>query len=196
MKKSLLLSLILLLAAVINSYAQDDAVTKIGVGVDIGVPAGSARYNSGGATTSYALTTGFTAKLEVPLTTPLSLTLTTGLTGYVTQGGYSAGYDSNYGSYSSGAVALFVPLEAGAKVYAADKLFVEGDLGLSFNINSASSDFTNKKAALIYAPMVGYTIPFGASRVSLDLALRYESRMETGNSYNQVALRALFNFNL
>jgi len=188
MKKTLL-SLIILFIAVLNSFAQDNSATKIGVGVDVGIPVGA---SSG----IYEVTGGVTAKAEFPVATQFSITATTGFTGYVTKGGYSSGYDSYYGSYSNGAVACFVPLEAGARIYVAPKFYLEGDLGASFNVNSNSSEFTNKQAALIYAPMAGMSIPFGGSRVSLDVSLRYESRLETGYDYSQIAARAVFNFNL
>ena len=188
--KKVLLSFIVVIFTALHSFAQDDSPAKIGVGVDVGVPIGS-------ISNTYEVTMGVTAKAEIPIASPVNLTFTTGFTGYVTKGGYSVNYTTD-GSYSNGAVACFVPLEAGAKVYVAGKFFVEGDLGFSFNINSTSSDFTGKKVAPMYAPMAGYTIPFGSSRVSLDLSLRYEGRVESGgySPYNQVAARALFNFNL
>jgi hypothetical protein len=188
--KKVLFSFIIVIFTALHSFAQDDSANKIGVGVDVGVPVGS-------VSNTYEVTMGVTAKAEIPIASPVNLTFTTGFTGYVTKGGFSTGYNSYDGSYTNGAVACFIPLEAGAKVYvASSRFFVEGDLGLSFNINSTSSDFTSKKVAPMYAPMAGYTIPFGGSRVSLDLSLRYEGRVETGGGYNQVAARALFNFNL
>jgi len=191
MKKTLL-SLIILFIAVLNSFAQDNSVTKIGVGVDLGVPIGQTN-------TYYELASGVTLKAEFPVVDPLSITVTTGFTGYVTQGGYSTGYNSYDGSYTYGAVACFVPLEAGARLYVSRRFYVEGDLGASFNVNSNSSEFTSKQTALIYAPMAGMTIPFGGSRVSLDISLRYENRLESDYTYNnfgQIAARAVFNFNL
>jgi hypothetical protein len=187
MKKTLL-SLLILFFAVTCSFAQDNS-TKVGVGFDLGIPVGA-------ASNDYEVTGGVTAKLEIPLTTPVSFTVTTGFMGYVTKGGFYTEYNSYYGSSTSGAVACFVPLEAGIKTYVSPRIFVEGDLGLSFNINSDYTEFTGKKTAFIYAPMAGVTIPFGSTRASLDLGLRYESRMETGYSFDQVAVRALFNFGL
>lgn len=171
--------------------AQVSPGPKLGVGFDLGVPVGP-------ASNDYVLTGGITFKAEFPVVSPLSITLTTGFMGYVTKGGYAAGYyyDSNNGSgsYSTGAVASFLPVEAGAKLYVSRRFYLEGDLGASFNINSNPGEFTNKSTALIYAPMAGLTIPFGASRVSLDLSLRYESRLETGYNFSQIAARAVFNF--
>jgi hypothetical protein len=191
--KKILLSLIILFIAVLNSFAQDDTATKIGVGVDVGVPVGS-------STDLYEVTMGVTAKAEFPVAKQFSITATTGFMGYVTKGGYSTGYYYNSydgsGSYTNGSVACFVPLEAGARIYVAPKFYLEGDAGVSFNVNSNSSEFTSKQAALIYAPMAGMTIPFGGSRVSLDVSLRYESRHETGYDYSQIAARAVFNFKL
>ncbi|HTK22525.1 MAG TPA: hypothetical protein VL442_23565 [Mucilaginibacter sp.] len=191
--KKILLSLIIVFIAVLNSFAQDNSTPKIGVGVDLGVPVGP-------ASNGYELTMGVTAKAEFPVAPQLSITATTGFTGYITKGGFSTGYyyDSydGSGSYSYGDVACFVPLEAGARIYVAPKFYLEGDFGASFNVNSTSSDFTNRQTALIYAPMAGMTIPFGGSRVSLDLSLRYESRLDAGYNYSQIAARAVFNFKL
>ncbi|HTD40114.1 MAG TPA: hypothetical protein VK671_05800 [Mucilaginibacter sp.] len=191
--KRTLLSLIILFIAASNSFAQDNAAPKIGGGFDVGIPVGP-------ASSTYEVTGGVTVKAEFPVATQFSITATTGFMGYVTKGGYSTGYYYNSydgsGSYSNGSVASFIPLEAGARFYVSSKFYVEGDLGASFNINSNSADFTNKKTALIYAPMAGMSIPFGASRASVDVSLRYESRLETGYNYSQIAARAVFNFSL
>ena len=188
MKKTLL-SLIILFSAALNSFAQSDNTnTKIGVGFDIGVVTGP-------ASSVYGATGGLLFKLEQPVVTSFSVTLTTGYTGYITQGGVATGYDSYDGSYSYGSIASFVPLELGAKYYLSQKLYVEGDFGLSFNLGS-NTNYPTQKVAPMYAPNVGYTIPFGASKISVDVSLKYEGRIETGSPYSQVAACAVFNFGL
>jgi hypothetical protein len=188
MKKTLLLLVFLCIAA-LNSFAQHGSTTKLSAGFDLGVPVGPASSTYGG-------TDGVSLKLEVPVITPLNITLTTGYTGYVTKGGFSTGYDSYYGSYTNGAIASFIPLEAGAKVYVSRKFFIEGDFGASFNINSDYTLYTGQKVGLIYAPILGMSIPLGSLKSSVDVSLRYESRIETGYNFSQVAARAAFSFGL
>lgn len=188
MKKTLL-SLTILFFAALNSFAQSDNTnTKIGVGFDIGVVTGA-------SSSLYGETGGVLFKLEQPIAAPFSVTLTTGYTGYITKGGFSTGYNSTDGSYTYGSIASFVPVELGAKVYLSEKFYVEGDLGASFNLSSDAS-IPTKKMALMYAPNVGYTIPFGGSKISVDVSIKYEGRLETGSPYSQVAACAVFNFGL
>jgi hypothetical protein len=191
MKKTLLL-LFFLCTAVLSSFAQIGNTPKLSAGFDLGVPVGV-------ASNAYEITGGVSLKLELPVIAPLSITLTTGYTGYVTQGGFSTGYyysSDGSNSYTNGAVACFIPLEAGARLYVSRKFFIEGDLGASFNINSNYTEFTNKRVALIYAPIAGISIPLGSSKSSIDVSLRYESRVETGYNFSQVAARAAFSFGL
>jgi len=149
---------------------------------------------SGKATSVYAASGGVSVKLELPVVTPLSLTLTAGYLGVVTNGGAYA-YTGTDGSYSYGSVASFVPLEAGAKVYLSRMFYAEGNVGGSFRISAENLDYPSKSVALIYAPAVGVYIPIRS--VGVDVSLRYESRVGSGNdfgSFNQVAVRAAFSF--
>ena len=186
MKKTLL-SLIIVCFAVLGAYAQDDNTTKLSAGFDVGVATGP-------ATSIYALTGGVSVKLEVPIVTPVSLTFTAGYLGYVSADGYYSGYDTEYGSYSYGSVASFVPLEVGAKIYLNRIFYVEGNVGGSFRISGNNVDYPSKSAALIYAPAAGVYIPIRS--VGVDVSLRYESRVGSGGygSFNQVAVRAAFSF--
>ncbi|MDB4904945.1 MAG: hypothetical protein JWQ63_4226 [Mucilaginibacter sp.] len=189
MKKSLLL-LVILIGAVFSTYAQNnDATPKISVGFSVGgaLPP---------ASNTYPLAGGIAFKFEYPVVSNrLNVIITTGYTYYVTANGYSTGVDySSYGSYnySYGSIASFIPVEIGAKLYVFNRLYIEGDAGVSFYLNSS----TNRTVAPIVSPSVGYTIPFGHSRFSLDLGVGYESRIEAGDNFSQVAFRGAFNFGL
>jgi hypothetical protein len=192
--KKLLLALLISAGAISGVHAQNSSAPSFSAGLDFGVPVGA-------VSNVYGSVGGIALKLESPLAnSPLSLTLTTGYTFYVSKGGYSTGfYDSSYGngSYSSGFVAGFVPVEAGAKVYVSRRIFIEGDLGASFNVNANSSTYTNNKVAFIYAPVAGVSIPVNPySKSMFDFTLKYEDRVETGGGFSQIAIGAAYRFGL
>ncbi|MFI5137097.1 MAG: hypothetical protein ACHQIM_04665 [Sphingobacteriales bacterium] len=201
MKKSLFL-LTLLIGATFCVYAQnDDSAPKISAGFSVGVTTGTHAAD-------LPVASGIHVKLEYPISdNQVSLMLTAGYTGYVSSNGYSTGYSSYGGSYTNGTLVSFVPVEAGVRFYVFNKLFVQGDAGASFSLNSASSGYTGQSVALIVSPSAGYSIPFGSSRFGLDLSLGYEDRIESAGgvnqtsgyvmgSYNQVVFRAAFKFGL
>jgi hypothetical protein len=189
MKKYLAL-LAILMSAAVKTYSQNDNTqTKLGVG-----------FSGGGAlgSVSSAYPVGFELNLraEFPLEgSPVSLTLNTGLTFYTSSNGYEVEYGDGE-DYSTGSVAVFLPVQAGARVYATHRLFFEGDIGGSLNLNSPYSEFTSQRVALLVTPQAGYTISFGSTRASLDLSVFYENRLESGGGYQQIGGRVAFNFGL
>jgi len=200
MKKTLLLLAFLIGAAFCANAQNYDATTPtLSAGFSVGATVGA-------HSSDFPAASGVHLKLEYPLSdSKVSLMFTTGYTFYVSANGYSTGYiDGN--SYSSGDLAAFVPVEAGVRVYVLNRLFLQGDAGASFNINSTSSDYTNKKVALLVSPSAGYALPFGSTRFGLDFSLGYEARLETAGgtttadypvgSYNQVVFRLAFRFGL
>jgi len=189
MKKTLLL-LILLFSITLCTYAKNGSQPKFGLGITTGAAVGPA---SG----AYPLAGGLTLRYEYPFNgTPVSLMLTTGFSYFVSSQGYGVGYNSYSGSYSYGSLAAFIPVQAGLKTYVFNKLYVQGDVGASFNVNSNYQDYTQNKVALLLSPSIGYTIPFAGSRWSLDAGLGYEDRIEPGGGYSQINLRAIFNVGL
>ncbi len=195
MKKILLLS-VLLVGFAYSTFAQnyyDEPSPKISAGFGFGAAVGpySGAYPAAGS---------LNVKFEYPISdSKVNIIFTTGYTFYVSSNGYSTGvYYDDYGSesYSSGSLVSFIPVEIGIKAFVYNRIFVEGDVGASFNINSSSSDYTNKKVALIYSPSAGYSIPFGSTKFGVDLSLGYENRLETGGGYSQIAFKAAFNFSL
>jgi len=200
MKKAILLSAILF-GTIYSACAQyyrnnNEPVAKFGFGLSSGLATGPV---SG----SFPEAGGLLFNFEFPVAkSPVSVLLSTGYTFYVSGGGYDIGYygggfGASYYGGGDGYVASFIPVEAGLKLHITRRAFIEGDAGVSFNVNTYSSDYTGQKTAFIYSPGVGYSFPFGFSqRQNLDVSLVYENRPETGGGYSQVAVRAIWNFGL
>jgi hypothetical protein len=198
MKKTLLLFAILI-TAVFGVYAQDYTPTPaISAGFSVGATIGP---HSG----EFPVATGVHLKLELPIADQLSFMGTVGYTGYISGNGYSTGYDSDYGDYSSGELVNFIPVTVGLRYYAVNKLFVQGDVGESFNLNSGNY-YTAKKAAILVSPSVGYAVGFGSTRMGLDLSVAYDARLESAGdhnssgynvgSYNSLVFRLAFRYGL
>jgi len=178
-----------------NSKNDYSSSVKFGIGLSSGFSTGpvSAAFPEAGA---------LSFKFEFPVAkSPLSVLLSTGYTFFVSSGGYDIGfYGSEFGvsGYGGdGQVASFIPIEAGLKLKITPRVFIEGDAGVSFNINYYSSDYTGQKTAFVYSPAVGYSFPLGFSeRQNLDLSLLYENRPEAGGGYSQFAARLVWNFGL
>jgi hypothetical protein len=88
--------------------------------------------------------------------------------------------------------ATYVPLKAGLKYYTSSNFYLEGEAGASINTNS---NYSGSKTAFLYAPGIGVSLPTSGSS-AFDIGLRYESRLESGGSINQFALRLAYKFNL
>jgi len=198
MKKILILISILsgaIYSASAQYYYNNNApAPKIGLVLSSGVAVGAA---SG----AYPDGNGIGLRMELPFKrSPVSVVLSAGYTFYLSQGSYSSDYYSNsdygYSNYYS-SVASFIPVEAGIKIYVIHKFFIEGDAGVSFNVNSPSSDYTGQATAFVYSPGAGYSFPLDNNNKSnIDISLIYENRLEPGGGYSQVALRGVWNFNL
>jgi hypothetical protein len=196
MKKTLLLIAIFFgtISGVFAQYFHTNPVPKFGLGLSSG-------FAVGPASGAYPEAGGLSLNFELPIrNSPVSILLSTGYTFYVSQGGFSADlFNSDYGfsSYYYGSVASFIPVEAGLKIHVIHRFFIEGSAGASFNINSYSGDYTGQKTAFIYSTGAGYSFPSDYNDNSkIDLSLVYENRVEPGGGYSQVALRAIWDFNL
>lgn len=200
MKKFLLFTAILISAA-LGASAQyyypnnnNTPTARFGFGISSG-------FSTGAVSNAFPESGAISFKLELPIgKSPVSFLVSTGYTFYVSQGGYEVDYGGGGyggGAYYSGDVASFIPVEVGLKAYIAPRVFIEGDAGVSFNVNSDPSYYTNNTTAFIYSPALGYSFPFGfRGRSNLDVSLMYENRPESGGGYEQVALRAVWNFGL
>jgi hypothetical protein len=160
----------------------------------------------GPASNNYTYASGFLAKYELPVkSSALSLTLTSGYSFFIPETRYTDAAhmpDVVYDNFDY-SHAAFVPLELGARLYLAKKLYFEGNLGASFNVNSHPEYYTNKTVALLVSPNLGYSFRFGPSgKVGLDLNLGYEDRFESTTvayrqgSYGRIAVSAALSFGL
>jgi len=199
--KKLLLLLTFLTVACHGVFAQyysnmnrDQSSVKLGFGISSG-------FAVGPVSSVFPEAGNISVNLEFPLKkSPVSVLFSTGYTFYVSQSGYDVYYDGygyGGGTYYGGDIASFIPIEAGLKIKVANRVFVEGLAGVSFNVNTYSSDYTYKPTAFIFSPGVGYSLPIGFNnRSSLDFSLFYENRPEPGGGYQQVGVKADWNFNL
>lgn len=196
-KKTLFLVAVLLTTtyyAKAQSYLGNSRQLRFDVGITSG-------FSTGVVSDYFPAAGGLTLGLEVPLKqSPVSVLFSTGYTFYVSNSGYDIGYDGygyGYGTYYEGDIASFIPVQAGLKVFAARRVFLEGLGGVSFNVNNYSSDYTYKTSAFIYSFGGGYSFPMGfRGRNSTDLSLFYENRPEPGGGYSQVGVKAIFSFAL
>jgi hypothetical protein len=197
MKKTLL-ALLILASTCITAMAQtnDTRPPRVAVGFNLGATVGPQSDN-------YPVASGFGIKFEFPIkSTPVSIMASAAYTFILSEAAYfndRRNYDNSF--YGDAHIASFAPVELGVRVYMDGNLFVEGNAGVSFNLNENHSNYTGKKVALVIAPNIGYAFRFKASKkYGLDLSLGYETRPENsqlrefGNygSYNQIAVRAVF----
>jgi len=200
MKKLLLLTAIIFGAFYSASaqYYYSKSSPTDGVKLGFGLSSG---FSTGPVSGAFPEAGAITANLELPLgKSPVSVLFQTGYTFYVSGGGYDVGfgyYGYGVGTDYYGNIASFIPVEAGLKVYIAPRVFIAGLAGVSFNVNTYPSDYTNNANAFVYSPMVGYSFPFGfRGKSNLDLSLMYENRPESGGGYSQVGVKAVWNFNI
>jgi hypothetical protein len=175
MKKKLLVLAVLATAA-FSSFAQTKQGAKLSIGADFGLPTGQADQ-------IYSAVIGASIKLELPVNNNgFNFIVNTGFSNFIVKSAYS-GYVLS---------ANYVPVEIGGKYYVDPRFYFEGDLGVSFNVNS---NYSASRAAFVYAPGIGLSFP-NASGSGLDASLRYEGRAEPGGTISQVALRLAYKFGL
>ena len=194
MKKTLLITLITICFTVRALAQTDGERPKLGVGITFGGTTGSA---SG----YFPAAGGLAVRFELPLSAPVNFVLASGYTSFVSSNGYSTGYEYDTydggGSYSSGSLATFVPIQAGIKFFPFSRFFFEGDAGVSLKLSDNTDDFPGKKVAPLISPSAGYSIGIGSSdRYSIDLSLGYDARLEPGGGYSEVIFKAVFNVGL
>jgi hypothetical protein len=173
--KFVLLFVAVLFLGIVSCFAQTQTDNQLSLGVEYGVPTGS-------ATAFYGTVLGASAKFEKPLTaTPFSFTLTGGINAYIVKLDDNIAVDN----------AVYVPVELGGRYYFSKIAYFEGDLGASFNVNS---NYSASRAAFIYAPIIGVSAPTNKHKSTIDIGLRYEGRVENGGTVSQVAIRLAYRF--
>lgn len=199
MRKTVLL-VIISIATAFGAYAQQrSTLPQFTIGINPGVAVGS-------VSSVYPVAGELSLGLTFPISTsPVSITFKTGYTFYTSSqdysmgadfGGFGVGYSGGGNSYY-GSTASFIPVMAGVKIYVARRVFIEGEAGASFNVNTYPGDYTGRTTAFIYSPGAGYTLPMGyRGRNSVDVGLFYENRVEPGGGYTQIAAHVAYNFGL
>jgi hypothetical protein len=199
--KKLLFAIAILTGLVVVAHAQTnyDTHPRVSAGFIYGGALGAAADN-------YTYASGFLVKYELPVKSiPLSLTLTSGYSFFIPQTRFYSYINPGNGGgmHVSYSAAAFIPLEIGARVYVANKLYFEGNIGASLNVNSPHEYYTAKTVALLLSPNLGYSFRFGSSgKAGLDLSLGYENRFESASlnyyqgNYGRLALSAAFSLGL
>jgi hypothetical protein len=184
----ILLFLFVINCAVFSSYAQTKSNTQLSIGGEFGLPVGQ-------ASDAYGVIAGVSAKLELPISVSrFSFVITSGISYLVLKYYYQ-------GALSNGT--LITPIEAGGKFYFSKMGYFEADFGVSADnytstgLNNSSplgTKFTN--TAFIYSPVVGLSALTNKHKATIDIGLRYESRVESSGAINDVALRVAYRFGL
>lgn len=155
---------------------------RLSFGFEFGEPLGQ-------ASDIYGTVFGGSVKLEVPVAPKFFVTLTGGFTEYAVKLDYR-------GSLLNLKPAGFVPVELGGRYYFSRLIYVEGDLGASFN---TSSYFPTSKTGFVYAPVIGLSAPTSKHKNNIDIDLRYEARSDNNGSIgtmSQLAVRLAYKFGL
>lgn len=186
MRKTILLLLLLsvfALASRAQTSTTGNAATTtppalLSMGIDVGTVLSPANN-------TYSSAAGVSFKFELPFKDQRSfLTI-------------SAAY-SNYSVKNTPATDTlqnghYIPLMIGYKYFITKQVFLEGDIGDSFNINQNYMGYQN---AFAYQPMVGVSIPLKKPDTAVDIALYYQSRLSDSGNINQAAIRVAYKFGL
>lgn len=171
--KKLLLTLIFIGSAAAGALAQKADPGKFSLGLEAGIPVGSARDIS-------TVTVGGSVKYAYPLCTHASLTVSGGYTYFPYRADVTVAY-AGYAKINSGEG--FIPLKAGAKYFLNDLFYAEAQLGAVIPTQSA------EKTKFAYSPGVGFQFDKHA-----DIGLRYEGWTSSHSTISQIAARLAYSF--
>ena len=175
--KKILLFVFILSGTIFNSLAQTKSSPQLSIGAEFGLPTGQASQ-------IYGSVLGASLKFEFPvLHAPINFTVTTGFSEFLLKFDYT-GLLKNV---------AYLPVEIGGKYYINKVVYFEGDLGVSFEGNNG---YTGPRAAFIYAPIIGVSAPTNNHKAIIDLGLRYEGRVESAGTGNQLAVRLAYRFGI
>jgi hypothetical protein len=171
--RKIILTLALLGGVFAGAFAQKVDPGKFSVGVDAGLPVGSAHDIA-------TFTIGGSLKYDFAIATSTSLTASAGYTYFPYRGDVTSTY-LGYAKTNSGEG--FVPLKAGVKYYFGDLFYGEAQLGAAISTTSGGG------TAFAYAPGVGYQFDTHA-----DIGVRYEGWSKSGSTISQIAVRLAYSF--
>ena len=163
-----------------NDVKLSQKIVRLSFGVEYGLAIGQ-------ASDVYGTVLGGSVKFEIPVArSDFNITATVGFTDYLVHLDYT-------GPLTGIQSAQYIPVSLGGKYYFSRLFYVEGDAGISNNINS---NYTAKSQAFYYAPIIGVSAPTSKHKANIDIGLRYDARVETGGTIGQIALRLAYKFGL
>ncbi|HEY9534756.1 MAG TPA: outer membrane beta-barrel protein, partial [Mucilaginibacter sp.] len=171
--KKIILTLALLGGVLINASAQKTDPGKFSLGLEAGVPVGSARNTS-------TFTIGGSLKYGFAVASKTSLTVSGGYIYFPYRGDVTSAV-LGYAKTNSGEG--YIPLKAGVKYFLCDLFYAEAQLGTTISTASGGGTW------FAYAPGVGYRFDTHA-----DLGLRYEGWAQSGFTKGQIAVRLAYSF--
>ena len=176
MKKTLLLFIVIIICS-LGAFAQVTMSPHVSIGGEYGL-------TTGNLSSYYGSVVGGSVKVEMPVGSPrFNITGTLGFTSYLVRLDYDGPLNLKPDQ--------FLPIELGARYYFSKVAYVEGDAGVSFNLQN---NFTGSSSAFIYSPVIGFSAPTSNHKGTIDMGLRYESRVQSNGNVNQVAVRLAYRF--
>jgi hypothetical protein len=180
----LTLSMFALLGQNVNAQSSTKTETyasgiRLSIGAETGIPVGSLRNG-------YNWNFGGSVQGDFPLINEqLYATL-------------NSGYNNIFARNNPGQNDIhLIPVKAGLKYFPVSLLYIQGEAGASFLINSKTTQ-SEKSAAFVYAPQVGVLLPVGGKNY-IDAGIRFEGNTkfyENGKANNFLGLRIAYVFNL
>lgn len=171
--KRILLSAAAGLLMLSNTYAQSKpGESKLGLGLDLGIPVGSYKNVA-----DYGI--GISVLYQKPVAENLNIT---GNVGYMRFHG-PAVYNSI--NYKEG----YVPIKAGARYFVVPGIYSAAELGIAISTANGYGSGT----AFAYAPRVGTEFKISDSG-TIDIGLSYESWTRSGGTRSFGGIRVGYNF--
>lgn len=173
------------------------ATTPTGVRFSIGVDAG---LPTGNLSNSYNWNLGGSVQADIPVVSDqLFVTVNAGYNNiFGKSDNINATSDGITVSGTASATNIqLLPVKAGLKFFPVKNFYIQGEAGAAFVLNKSDLG-TDKSAAFIYAPQVGYQFQLGGNNY-IDAGVRYEAstKLESDaddSKVNFVALRVAYGF--
>jgi hypothetical protein len=170
--KKILLVMLALSGLTFSCFAQKTDAGKFSIGIDAGLPLGTAGDVA-------SLIIGGSFKYDMPIAKQAFFTVSAGYS-YMPYKNDILINNTAYITTNSGEG--YVPLKAGLKYYFCNNFYGEGQVGAAISTQSGGG------AAFAYAPGVGLKLG------DADIGIRYEGWAKNGNTISQIALRLAYSF--
>ncbi|MCC8424028.1 outer membrane beta-barrel protein [Mucilaginibacter sp. UR6-11] len=173
MMKKILLTLAISAGVISSCFAQKSTPAKFSIGIEPGMPVGSARDVS-------TFTIGGSLKYDLPVASKTWFTVAAGYTYFPYKNDITV---ANVGFIETNSGEGFVPLKAGIKYFISSIFYAEGQVGAAISTSSGGG------TRFAYAPGIGYQFDTRA-----DLGIRYEGWSKNNTTISQVAMRLAYSF--